>query len=98
MIIDIHCHPNLKSFNSGYPEPLSNMWDKIQHKIDTKIAKDLRELTKQILKESQCNLDSMAAGNVRVFQLSLYPIERGFLHFSNVPQALIGKRRIGVAN
>lgn len=98
MIIDIHCHPNLKSFNSGYPEPLSNMWDKIQHKIDTKIAKDLSELTKQIWKESQCNLDSMAAGNVRVFQLSLYPIERGFLHFRNVPQALIGKRRIGVAH
>lgn len=96
MIIDLHCHPNLKSFNSGYPEPLANMWDKIQHKIDTKTAKDINELTKQVWKESQCNLDSMAAGNVRVFQLSLYPMERGFLHLRNVPQALIGKRRINV--
>jgi len=94
MIIDLHCHPNLKSFNSGYPEPAANMWDKIQHKIDSKIAKDIHELTKQVWKESQCNLDNLAAGNVRVFQLSLYPMERGFLHLRNVPNALIGKRRI----
>lgn len=96
MIIDLHCHPNLKSFNSGYPEPQANMWDKIQHKIDTKIAKDINELTKQVWKASQCNLDSMAAGNVRVFQLSLYPMERGFLHLRNLPNALIGKKRITV--
>ena len=94
MIIDLHCHPNLKSFNSGYPEPTANMWDKIQHKIDSKISKDINELTKHIWKESQCNLDSLAAGNVRVFQISLYPTERGFLNFRNVPQFLIGKRRI----
>lgn len=94
MIIDLHCHPNLKSYNSGYPEPAANMWDKIQHKIDSKLGNDINELTKHIWKESQCNLDSLVAGNVRVFQLSLYPTERGFLNFRNVPQVLIGKRRI----
>lgn len=96
MIIDLHCHPNLKSFNSGYPEPNANMWDKIKHKIDSKMAQDISELSKHVWKESQCNLDSMVAGNVRVFQISLYPTERGFLHLRNVPQALMGKKRTSV--
>ncbi len=96
MIIDLHCHPNLKSFNSGFPEPTANMWDKIHHKIDSKIAQSISETTEQVSKESQCNLDAMNAGNVRVFQLSLYPTERGFLHLRNVPNALIGKRRIHI--
>lgn len=96
MIIDLHCHPNLKSFNSGYPKPLVNMWEKIHHKIDSKIAQNINELTKQVWKESQCNLESLAKGGVWVFQLSLYPMERGFLHLRNMPQALIGKKRATV--
>lgn len=93
MIIDLHCHPNLKSFNSGYPKPIANMWEMIEHKIDSKLAKDLSEITNPVWKASQTNLYSLAEGNVRVFQLSLYPIERGFLHFRNVPNAIFGKRR-----
>ena len=95
--IDLHCHPNLKSFNSGYPEPAANMWDSIQHKIDGKTAQSISELVAHIHMESQCNLDAMAAGNVRVFQLSLYPTERGFLHLRNLPKILVGKRRINIA-
>ncbi|MBK9330709.1 MAG: membrane dipeptidase [Sphingobacteriales bacterium] len=95
--IDIHCHPNLKSFNSGHPEPAANMWDSIQHKIDGKVAQSISELVTHIHMESQCNLDAMAAGNVRVFQLSLYPTERGFLHLRNIPKILVGKRRINIA-
>jgi microsomal dipeptidase-like Zn-dependent dipeptidase len=97
MIIDLHCHPNLKSFNSGFPTPTANMWDKIQHVIDNKMAKSISEITEHILKESQCNLDNLVAGNVRVFQISLYPTERGFLHLRNVPTTLFGKRRINIA-
>lgn len=97
MIIDLHCHPNLKSFNSGFPTPTANMWDKIQHVIDNKLAKSISEITEHISKESQCNLDSMVAGNVRVFQISLYPTERGFLHLRNVPTTLFGRKRINVA-
>ncbi len=96
--VDLHCHPNLKSFNSGYPEPASNMWDSIQHKIEGKIAQNISELVTHIHMESQCNMDAMAAGNVRVFQLSLYPIERGFLHLRNIPKILVGKRRINIAH
>lgn len=96
MIIDLHCHPNLKSFNSGYPEPVANIWDSIQHKIDSKLAHSIKELVTHIHMESQCNLDNMVAGDVRVFQLSLYPTERGFLHLRNVPKVLLGKRRINI--
>ena len=96
MIIDLHCHPNLKSFNSGYPQPVANIWDAIQHKIDSKLAQSVKDLAAQIHMESQCNLDNMVAGDVRVFQLSLYPTERGFLHLRNVPKVLLGTRRINV--
>ena len=94
--VDLHCHPNLKSFNSGYPEPSVNMWQNIPHKIDSKFAKTVEGVSQHVLKESQSNLDALAAGNVRVFQLSLYPTERGFLHLRNIPKLLIGKRRINI--
>ncbi|MBK7640855.1 MAG: hypothetical protein IPJ22_12685 [Bacteroidetes bacterium] len=59
MIIDLHCHPNLKSFNSGFPNPKANMWEKIEHVIENKFAKSINDLTLNISKESQCNLDNM---------------------------------------
>ncbi len=96
MIIDLHCHPNLKSFNSGFPEPIANIWDALQHNLDSKLAVSIRDLVAHIHMESQCNLDNMVAGDVRVFQLSLYPTERGFLHLRNVPTVLLGKRRINI--
>lgn len=96
MVVDLHCHPNLKSFNSGYPNPVSNIWDAIQHKIDNKLAQSISDLAAHIHMSSQSNLDAMVAGNMRVFQLSLYPTERGFLHLRNVPSVLLGKRRINI--
>ena len=96
-IVDLHCHPNLKAFNSGFPTPTCNLWDKIQHHIDSKLAKSISDATEYVLKESQCNLDALVAGNVRVFQISLYPTERGFLHLRNIPTVLLGKRRIHIA-
>ena len=92
--VDLHCHPNLKSFNSGQPEPAVNMWEKIHHKVESKFAKTIEGASEQVLKESQANLYSLAEGNVRIFNVSLYPIERGFLHLRNIPKILIGKDRI----
>jgi len=94
--VDLHCHPNLKSFNSGFPDPTVDMWQNIPHKIDSKFAKTIEGISHHVLKESQSNLESLAAGNVRVFQVSLYPTERGFLHLRNIPKLLIGKNRINV--
>jgi microsomal dipeptidase-like Zn-dependent dipeptidase len=96
LTVDLHCHPNLKSFNSGFPKPVVNMWEKIHHKIEGKLAQTVNELSIHVLKESQSNLEALAEGNVRVFQVSLYPTERGFLHMRNVPKMLIGKKRINV--
>jgi microsomal dipeptidase-like Zn-dependent dipeptidase len=92
--VDLHCHPNLKSFNSGQPEPAVNMWQKIHHKVEGKFAKTIEGASLQVLKESQANLYTLAEGNVRIFNVSLYPIERGFLHLRNIPKILIGKDRI----
>jgi microsomal dipeptidase-like Zn-dependent dipeptidase len=92
--VDLHCHPNLKSFNSGYPNPACNMWENIHHKINGSFAETIRTASQHVLKESQSNLNALVAGNVRVFQVSLYPIERGFLHLRDVPQWLLGNRRI----
>jgi len=92
--VDLHCHPNLKSFNSGQPEPAVNMWEKIYHKMESKFAQTVKGASEQVLKESQANLYLLAEGNVRIFNVSLYPIERGFLHLRNIPKILMGKDRI----
>lgn len=92
--VDLHCHPNLKSFNSGQPEPTVSMWENIPHKMSSKFAQTIKDASAQVYKESQANLHTLAKGNVRVFNVSLYPIERGFLHLRNIPKILIGKDRI----
>jgi len=96
LTVDLHCHPHIKAFNSGYPNPKANIWDKLHHKVETGWAKSISGLSQKVLKETQTNLDALSAGNVRVFQLSLYPIERGFLHLRNIPKLLIGKKRINI--
>lgn len=92
--IDLHCHPGMKPFNSGHPYPVADMWGNIEHKLATRFATRVNNLSPHIFKGSQCNLETLAEGNVRVFNISLYPIERGFLHLRNVPQALIGKNKV----
>ena len=96
MTVDLHCHPNLKSFNSGHPLPKYGMWENIHHNIESKFAKTISEQSAHVLKESQTNLYALAEGNVRIFNVSLYPIERGFLHLRNIPKALIGKNKINI--
>ena len=90
--VDLHCHPNLKTFNAGG----KNLWDKVYHNVDSKFGERISEFSHQVLKESQSNLYALAEGNVRVFNVSLYPVERGFLHMRNIPKLLIGKNRINI--
>src|SRR5690606_27157860 len=73
-----------------------NIWEKIYHKKGEGFAQTANEISEQVLKESQTNLETLAEGNVRVFQLSFYPTERGFLKMRNVPRLFIGKKRIDV--
>lgn len=96
-IVDLHCHPNIKAFNSGHPHPTKDMWETIYHKTDrTRFAERIDKASKQVLKESQCNLYKLAEGNVRLFNISLYPIEKGFLKLRNVPGLLIGKEKVDI--
>ncbi|HEY0262260.1 MAG TPA: membrane dipeptidase [Chitinophagales bacterium] len=96
LTIDLHCHPNLKSFNSGFPQPTKNIWEKIYHKKGEGFTQTANEISEHVLKESQANLETLAQGNVRVFQLSLYPTERGFLRMRNVPKLFVGKKRANI--
>lgn len=94
LIVDLHCHPNLKSFNSGHPNPSKDMWEKIYHRTDHhRFAKRLSDQSPHVLKESQCNLYGMGEAGLRVFNISLYPIERGFINLRNVPNWLIGNKK-----
>lgn len=96
-IADLHCHPQIKAFNSGHPTPAKNMWEKIFHKTDhNRFAERITATSKNVLKESQCNLYTLAEANVRVFTISLYPIEKGFLNIRNVPRLLIGKIKLDI--
>ncbi len=94
LTVDLHCHPNLKAFNSGKDKPVKNLWENITHKIESKFAQTIGRQSPHILKESQTNFYKQAEGNVRVFNISLYPIERGFLHLNRVSKSIIGKNRI----
>jgi microsomal dipeptidase-like Zn-dependent dipeptidase len=91
-IVDIHCHPNMKAFNSGHPLPLKNIWENILHECPaSRVGNIVRDLSKDVLKESQSNFYKLIEGNVRVIMLSLYPIESGFLKIRNIPKLLIGQ-------
>lgn len=94
LTIDLHCHPNLKAFNSGKDKPSKNLWENITHKMESGFAKTIGKQTQQIYKESQSNFYKLAEGNIRVVNISLYPIERGFLNIRKVPGAIIGPRRV----
>lgn len=91
-MVDLHCHPNIKSFQSGHPKPQYTMWDKIEHNyVDTGLMRMIRNNTGHIHKQSQCSFNQLLDGNVRVINLSLYPFERGFVNLRNVPGLMIGK-------
>lgn len=89
--VDLHCHPTLKSFNSGHPEPAKNIWEKIEHNCaDNALTRLFRRKSSQVAKESQTNLYTLAEGGVRVAMIALYPFEKGFLKFRKVPELIFG--------
>src|SRR5436190_1858376 len=88
---DLHCHPNLKSFNSGHPQPAKTMWDNIEHPCaDNALTRLFRRKSNSIAKESQTNIYQLARGGVRVAVLSMYPVEKGFVKFRKVPEFIFG--------
>lgn len=91
-MVDLHCHPNIKAFHSGHPKPKRNLWESIEHEYsDSGFMRVIKKNSSHILKESQCNLNSMVEGKVRVANISLYPFEHGFLNLRDVPGLMLGK-------
>ncbi len=91
-MVDLHCHPNLKSFHSGHPDPTCDLWQCIDHsEAKTGFLRMIRQNSKMVLKHSQCNMYALHEGAVRVINLSLYPMEHGFLRVRDVPSFMLGK-------
>jgi microsomal dipeptidase-like Zn-dependent dipeptidase len=89
MIADIHIHPNMKPFNSGFPDPdlQKNMFDNYDNPCEIAILHKLAELMQMgVIFNSQSNMERMHRGGVRVVCISLYPVEKGF---TNVDLAAI---------
>jgi len=95
--VDIHCHPNMRAFNAGFPKPDKTMWENVSSDItypEGNFARMISNTVKNIYKDSQSNLNNLVRGNVRVAFASLYPIERGFLKYRFIPRLLVGEKNI----
>lgn len=73
---DIHAHVTLKPFNSDdKPSP----WQRIDNVCTGKLAKWMVNATKAVPRTSQCHMEGLARGNVRLVCCSLVPLERGMI-------------------
>lgn len=97
--VDLHCHPNIRSYNSGHPSPNATIWDNVPSLTEEQMqekgpfANFVFKNTGGIHKESQSNLYNLAKGNVRVVFVSLYPIEQGFLDLRKIPNLFTKRHR-----
>ncbi len=91
-IADIHVHPTLKAFNSGWPVPRKTIWDNIEA-MEPKggIGKVMKRSTPGIAKYSQSNFYELAKGNVRMAGVSITPTEKPFLNGNQMGSSLVGK-------
>ena len=81
MIADIHLHPNMKPFNSGYPSPdaTKNMFDNYDNPCEIDILHRLADaMDMGVIFRSQSNIERLHHGGVMVICISLYPVEKGF--------------------
>ena len=88
---DVHMHASFKPFNSRLTGDY-NMWDKIDHDCEGEISSMFLNGSKEVPKTSQCHLEGLARGNVRLGFLSLTPLEKGSLdvNFFNEKKKGIG--------
>lgn len=93
LIVDIHTHPTLRAYNSRFASGQRNIWEKtFNEPPTTPIGRWARLKTKEILKESQANLNNYAQAQARVVFDSLYPLEKGFLNYRRVPKLMLGRK------
>lgn len=93
-IADIHTHSTLKAFNSGYPNPSKNIWEKINHRLDfsSPSGKFAIKNSDDVSKHSQSNFYDLIEGQVRVPTVSLYPMETGFIDLRNIADVITSEK------
>ncbi len=84
MVVDLHCHPLMKPFGHGFkdggPQGRSGRKTSIWHRDRSDLFEKLANYIATITKFTQADMTSLAKGNVRVVCVSLYALEKGFVH------------------
>jgi len=75
---DVHMHASLKPFNSRSVARYS-LWEQINHNCQGKISNLFLNGSKEVPRTSQCHLEGLVRGNVRLAYLSLTPLEKGMM-------------------
>ncbi len=93
--VDIHCHPSMRAFNTTPNGTHKNIWESTTNDvIDTLIGNWAWNQSKDVSKLSQSNFYNCINGKTRVVFDSLYPIERGFINFTKIPQLIVGEKTL----
>lgn len=93
--VDIHCHSTMRAFNTSPNGAKKNSWDTTTNDaVDSFVGRWAWNNSKGVSKYSQSNFYNCIAGNARVVFDSLYPIEKGFINYAKVPQAVIGEKTL----
>ena len=72
---DVHMHASLKPFNSRGVNKY-NLWEQIDHNCEGKMSLLFLSGSKEVPKTSQCHLEGLVRGNVKIAYLSLTPLEK----------------------
>jgi microsomal dipeptidase-like Zn-dependent dipeptidase len=72
---DVHMHASLKPFNSRSVAKY-NLWEQIDHNCEGKMSFLFLSGSKEVPKTSQCHLEGLVRGNVKIAYLSLTPLEK----------------------
>jgi len=90
---DLHCHPTMRLFhNQGKHEDKSYWKENYNQVIDTSLARWVSKMSDDVAKVSQTTFEHCLKGRVRILFDSLYPIERGFVRFRKIPEAILGEK------
>lgn len=89
--MDVHIHPAIKPFNSRYTGNY-NLWAPIDNSCSGNMSKMFVNAGKEVPKTSQCHLEGLVKGNVKMGFFSLTPLEKQSLNVN-----LINEKRKGIS-
>jgi len=75
---DVHMHACIKPFNSRHVSNYS-IWEQIDHNCEGNMSNLFLNGSKEVPRSSQCHLEGLVKGNVRIAYLSLTPLEKGMM-------------------